>query len=91
MAQATLSQVLHVMDTLDQEGLRTVERVAQEKLKKSQDTVGYSPEEGGALQGLLQASLLTEIKPKRINRIVERPSIVIKGTPLSETIIEERR
>lgn len=59
MAQAALSQVLHVMDTLDQEELRTVERAAQERLQKSPDTLGYSQEEWGPLQALLQAGLLT--------------------------------
>ena len=91
MAQAALSHILHVMDTLDREELREVERAVQERLQKQQATLGYSPEEWGALQGLQQAGLLTEIKPKRTNRIVERPSITITGKPLSETIIEERR
>ena len=58
---------------------------------REQAMMGYSPEEWGPLQKLLQAGLLTEIKPKRMNRVVERPSIVIKGKPLSEIIIEERR
>ena len=91
MAQAALTQILNVMNTLEPEELHTVERAAQGLLRQQQATMGYSQAEWGALQAMLQAGLLTEIKPKSIGRKVERPEIIIEGKPLSETIIEERR
>ena len=78
------------MDTLNKEELREVERAAQERLQQ-QAMLGYSPEDWGALQALLQAGLLTEIKPKRTNRVVEWPAITMTDKSLSETIVEERR
>jgi hypothetical protein len=40
---------------------------------------------------MLQVGLLTEIKPRRMDRSVVYPLVPIQGKPLSETIREERR
>jgi hypothetical protein len=42
-------------------------------------------------EALLKKGLLREIKPPRENKIRDFEPIKIKGKPLSETIIEERR
>lgn len=43
------------------------------------------------LQALLAAGLITEIKRPDRNTKMDREPVPIKGKPLSETIIEERR
>ncbi len=42
-------------------------------------------------QALFEAGMLREIKPPRHRKIGDFKAIKIKGKPLSETIIEERR
>ncbi len=87
MAQATLNRVLEDIRNMELTELSFVERAVQERL----ETAGYSPDEWSALQALLQAGLLTEIKPKRVNTAGERRLIRVEGKPISETIVEERR
>ena len=55
------------------------------------ETAGYSPEEWKAMQSLVEAGLLKEIKPRSTNSKREHPLVSIQGKPISETIIEERR
>jgi hypothetical protein len=42
-------------------------------------------------QALIKSGLVTAIKPAPVSAPVERRLIEVKGKPLSETIIEERR
>jgi hypothetical protein len=87
MAQATLTRILEDIRTLEINELPSVERAVQERL----ETAGYSQDEWKAMQALVAAGLLKEIKPKRKEQSVEFTPVPIQGKPLSETIIEERR
>jgi hypothetical protein len=87
MAQATLKRILEEIRTLDLDELPLVERAVQERL----ETAGYSPEEWKAMQALVDAGLLKEIKPRCKESAVEYTPVPIQGKPLSETVIEERR
>jgi hypothetical protein len=87
MAQATLNRVLEDIRSLELNELSSVERAVKEQLEMA----GYSPEEWKAMQALVDAGLLKEIKPRCTERAVEYTPVPIQGKPLSETIIEERR
>ncbi len=92
MAQAVLTHVLEEINRLDADELQSVEDAVRERLRhERQATQGYSPQEYKAMQALVQAGLLTTIKPRRTARLQETPLVSIKGRPLSETILEERR
>ena len=86
MAQAILTRVLEDIRTLELDELRSVERALQERL----ETAGYSAQEWKAMQTLVEAGLLKEIKPRCRERKTEYTPVPIQGKPLSETIIEER-
>jgi hypothetical protein len=87
MAQAILTRILADIRTLELDELPSVERAVQERL----ETAGYSPEEWKAMQSLVTSSLLKEIKPRSRENVVEFTPVAIKGKPLSENILEERR
>ena len=87
MAQATLHRVLEDIRTLELNELGSVERALKERL----ETAGYSPEEWIAMQALVDAGLMKEIKPRCKKSVVDHMPVPIQGKPLSETIIEERR
>jgi hypothetical protein len=87
MAQAVLQRVLEEIGTLELDELGFVERAVQKRL----ETAGYSMEEWKAMQALVAAGLLKEIKPRYVGPAVEYQPVTIQGKPLSVTIIEERR
>ena len=89
MAQSTLTRVLEDIKTLEPDELRSVERAIQEQ--RDAVAYGYSPEEWKAMQSLVEAGLMKEIKPRRKERSVEFTPVPIQGKPLSETILEDRR
>lgn len=85
MAQATLKRVLNDVRTLEPEELREVERAVHALLAPSQQEA----ERETVLRVLQESGLVKEIK--RPKNHPQRPPVPIKGKPLSETIIEERR
>ncbi len=87
MAQASLQRVLEAIRTLDLNELGPVERAVQERL----EAAGYSQQEWTAMQALIDAGLMKEIKPRFQGHSAEFKPVPILGKPLSETIIEERR
>ena len=92
MAQTVLTHVLEEINFLDADELQSVEDAVRERLRQErQTTQGYSAQEYKALQALVQAGLLTTIKPRRTARLEEFPLVFIEGHPLSETVIEKRR
>ena len=87
MAQSILDRVLNVIQKLKPDELARVRHEVEDRLKPDSS----SDEEELFLQALLQAGLITEIKrPNRTKKRDQQP-VPIKGRPLSETIIEERR
>jgi hypothetical protein len=87
MAQATLKRVLKDIEALDLSELGRVERAVKERL----ETAGYSAEEWTAMQALVVAGLIKEIKPRSQKSLTDYVPVPILGKPLSETVIEERR
>lgn len=87
MAQATLNRVLADIRSLELSELGPVERALKERL----ETAGYSPEEWTAMQALVAAGLMKEIKPRYSQSVLNHTPVPIQGKPLSETILEERR
>ncbi len=87
MAQATLNRVLEDIRTLELNELGSVERALKERL----ETPGYSDEEWKAMQALIDAGLMKEIKPRCKESLLQHTPVLIQGKPLSETIVEERR
>ena len=87
MAQATLTRILEDIRTLELHELYAIERAVQER----RETAGYTPAEWKAMQALVDAGLMQEIKPRGTKPGVEYTPVPIQGKPLSETIIEERR
>ena len=87
MAEITLERILQGIKTLEPAELLRVQQAVQTQLAST----GYSPEEERVLQEMLKVGLLTEIKPRRIDRPAVYPLVPIQGQPLLETILEERR
>ncbi len=89
MTQAVLARVLEDIKTLEPEELLSVERAIQEL--RNAAAYGYSLQEYKAMQSLVEAGLMKEIKPRPKGPFVQHTPVPIQGKPLSETIIEERR
>ena len=87
MAQVTLERILKEIQTLEPAELLQVQQAVRTRLAPA----GYSPEEERVLQEMLTVGLLTEIKPRCPDRQMTYPLVPIQGTPLSETILAERR
>jgi len=87
MAQAILNRVLEDIGDLELSELESVERAVRNRL----ETAGYSAEEWTAMQALIDAGLLKEIKPRSKKSHTDYVPVPIQGKPLSETVIEERR
>jgi hypothetical protein len=87
MAQADLLQTLEKIKELNTDELRQVQQAVQAQLDGTDEAAAKK----AFHQALLDAGLVKEIKtpPRRDDR--ERPLVTIRGKPLSETIIEERR
>lgn len=86
MATTTLEKVLEEVKELTPDEQRQV-RDALNELLSSQQDIAYQLQ-----KSLYESGLLSEIKPPRDSRAsrVFTP-IEVKGKPVSETIIEERR
>ena len=87
MAQATLTRILEAIETLEAEELRRVEEVVRGLL----EPLSKEAEREEVLRVLHESGLVKDLKRPSMTRSRERPLIPIKGKPLSETIIEERR
>ena len=87
MAKGTLARVLDEISHLDKHELDCVEQAIHQR----QERDGYSMQEWKALKSLQEAGLLKEIKPRNNNNSIDFTPISIQGSPLSETILEERR
>ena len=87
MAQATLNRILEDISDLELSELASVERAVRERL----ETAGYSVEEWTAMQALIDAGVVKEIKPRSKQSFTDYVPVPIQGKPLSETVIEDRR
>ena len=82
-----ISSILEEIKTLGPEELREVERTVRELLVHS--TIEAKRE--SALNVLQESGLVAQVKRPSLASNNERPLVPIKGKPLSETIVEERR
>ena len=87
MSGATVARVLEMIQQLDPDELRQVQRAVEARLKQQ--------DEAAALEAFHQALVASGLV-KTIKRVLPRsdegrPLVPIQGKPLSETIIEERR
>jgi hypothetical protein len=94
---STVEEIVKAVKDLPPQEQAEVKRRLEELLTQS-DQVGATNEtqQAGDLdqriqRALYEAGLVTEIKPCVKRPRVRRPPIKIKGKPLSETIIEDRR
>lgn len=87
MGQATLNRVLEQIKTLGADELREVGRTVRGLLA----TASPQAEREAALRVLLESGLVRDIKRPPMVARQERPPAVIRGKPLSETIVDERR
>ena len=87
MTQTTLQEILQALPTLAPADLVQVQRALHTQLAPT----GYTPAEERVLQAMLQAGLLSEIKPRPTDHTYVTPLVPIQGPPLSDTIREERR
>lgn len=87
MAQTTLTRILEDIKTLELNELQEIDHALQTRI----EAAGYSLEEWNAMQSLVGAGLLTQIKPRCQDSTPSVEPIPIQGVPLSETIMDERR
>ncbi len=86
MAQTTLEQILDQLETLEPQELQKLSQVVQEYLTPGEETARVS----AFHKSLLASGLVRQIK-RPFFKQTERQLIQIQGSPLSGTIIEERR
>ncbi len=86
MAQTTLDQILDQLETLEPQELQRLSQVVQGYL-----TPGEETEKILAFHKSLRSSGLVRQIKRPFFKQPERQLIQIQGSPLSETIIEERR
>ncbi|NMG08979.1 hypothetical protein [Brasilonema sp. UFV-L1] len=87
MTQAILNQILDQLEALAPEELQQLNQVIQKHLAAKEAAVQQTK----FYQVLLTSGLVKQLKQPSQNRQTERRLIQIQGTPVSETIIEERR
>ena len=87
MSKGTLERVLHEITHLDKDDLDCVEQA----IHQQREMDGYSIPEWKAMKSLQDVGLLKEIKPRNKTNVIIFTPISIQGSPLSETILEERR
>lgn len=87
MAQATLNQILRQLETLEIEKLHQLNQTVQKYLASKEET----SKRAAFHQALLDSGLVKQIRHRVYEPLAQRQLIKIKGKPVSETIIEERR
>ena len=87
MSAVTLSRVIEDVKALTPEEQREVREVLDEALSHSRE----ADKTAGFHGALLYAGLVKEVRAPGSRRIAARRLVEIRGKPLSETIIEERR
>jgi hypothetical protein len=86
MAQTTLDQILGQLETLEPQELQKLNQVVQDYLTPGKETARVL----AFHKSLLASGLVRQIK-RPLFRQTERQLIQVHGSPISETIIEERR
>jgi hypothetical protein len=87
MAQSSLEQTLELIEELNEAELQQVQAAIQERLAADDEAARMER----VHQALLTSGLVKKIKRPIPRSGEEPPAVPIKGKPISETIIEERR
>jgi hypothetical protein len=87
MAKATLDVVLEEVKALTPDEQRWLRKVLDEVLAEQEEATKLDVFH----QALLAAGLVKTIRTPRATATADRKLIQVRGKPLSETIIEERR
>jgi hypothetical protein len=87
MTQAIVKQIIDQLEALEAEELQQLNQVIQKHLAAIEEAVQQTTFH----QALLTSGLVKQLKQPSYNRQTERRLIEIQGTPVCETIIEERR
>lgn len=87
MSHTKLNEILEGLNALDEEELQLVNCALQNRLNPDTETLKRERFH----RSLLEAGLVKEIKTGRPPSSSNRSLITVKGKPVSETIIEERR
>ena len=90
MSQETLQRVLEQLETLGPGELEQVERAVRGRLAADDEARKREAFD----RALVASGLVKEIKnptPQQLRDMLDRPLITVKGKPISETAIEERR
>ena len=87
MSHTKLNEILDGLDALDDEELELVNRALQQRLRPESE----EHKRERFHRSLLDDGLVKEIKTGRSPSSSNRTLIEVKGKPVSETIIEERR
>lgn len=87
MAAAMVTRALEIIGELNEDELRLVQRAVEERLVPRDEKAAWA----AFYQALVETGLVKEVKPRRLRADVERPLVQVKGRPVSETLIEDRR
>jgi hypothetical protein len=87
MSAETLNQILKHLKSLEIEELQQLNQAVQQYLADKEE----NHRQTAFHQALLDAGLVKQIKHPSYAPSTERKLISVKGKPVSETIIEERR
>ena len=87
MAQATLTQILAQLKTLELEELQQLNQAIKKHIADKEETAKRATFH----QALLASGLVKQLKQPSNSQPTERRLIQVQGKPVSETIIEERR
>lgn len=93
---STVEEILNAVKDLPPQEQAEVKRRLEGLLAEADQAPADETREAGDLdqriqRALYEAGLISEIKPRVKRPRERRPPIKIKGKPLSETIIEDRR
>jgi len=87
MPQALLNQILNQLQSLEPSELHQLSQVIQGYLKDNE----ASAKRAAFHQALVGSGLVRQIKNPKFEERTHQPLILVKGEPISQTIIGERR
>lgn len=87
MAKAILQNIIDQLTNLETEELHQLNQVITQYIAVKMQTESETAFE----QALLESGLVKEIKKPSYRNLTTEQLVKVKGKPLSETIIEERR
>lgn len=87
MSQAIIQNIINQLQELEIEELHKLNQAIEQHITVKRQTESETAFE----QALLESGLVKEIKKPSYRNVTTEQLVKVKGKPLSETIIEERR